>query len=201
MSKTLFTKLAEVLAEVGRVPKNGFNDFHKYHYVMEADLLDAVRDKLSQRGVFVFASVDEVTKDGTLTTAKMTFTFADGETGETFAVHAYGTGDDKADKGVYKAITGATKYFVMKNFLVPTGDDPEGDTDTDKRASGRASQQSNKSPDYSALNAAIKEYGLSADQVRDVAGKPRSQIKTQEEVDALVAALRDTYGHLGGDAA
>ena len=31
------------------------------------------------------------------------------------------------DKGVYKAITGAVKYIFMKNFLIPTGDDPEKD--------------------------------------------------------------------------
>jgi len=45
-----------------------------------------------------------------------------------------GYGDDAGDKGIYKAYTGAEKYALMKQFLVATGDDPEGDTGTDKRA-------------------------------------------------------------------
>ena len=45
-----------------------------------------------------------------------------------------GSGDDPADKGLYSAYTGAVKYFLMKAFLIPTGDDPEADEGTDKRA-------------------------------------------------------------------
>ena len=32
------------------------------------------------------------------------------------------------DKGLYKAITGANKYFLFKLFQIETGDDPERDT-------------------------------------------------------------------------
>ena len=49
-----------------------------------------------------------------------------------------GAGDDGADKGLYKAYTGAVKYFLMKTFLIPTGDDPEADTKADERAASRA---------------------------------------------------------------
>lgn len=48
-----------------------------------------------------------------------------------------GYGDDAGDKGIYKALTGAVKYALMKQFLVSTGDDPEGDTSTDERAAAR----------------------------------------------------------------
>ncbi|MGB9791326.1 MAG: ERF family protein [Thermacetogeniaceae bacterium] len=135
--KSLACKLAQVMSEVQSVPKKGYNDFHKYNYVMEADLLEAIRDKLAQKKVFIFSSVDELIQEGTLTTVKMTFTFVDGESGEQFSVTYYGTGDDKGDKGAYKAYTGALKYFLMKTFLVPTGDDPEADTETDQRAEGK----------------------------------------------------------------
>jgi hypothetical protein len=33
---------------------------------------------------------------------------------------------------VYKAITGAMKYFISKNFLISTGDDPEKDSEAEK---------------------------------------------------------------------
>lgn len=139
--RSLVRKLAEVLAEIERVPKRGKNEFHNYDYVTEPDLVDAVRSKLAKRRVFVFSSVEELTREGSLTTAKVRYTFADGESGETFDVVYYGQGDDKGDKGAYKAYTGALKYFLMKNFLVATGDDPEADTETDKRASGRGGAQ------------------------------------------------------------
>ena len=32
---------------------------------------------------------------------------------------------DKGDKALYKAKTGALKYFLADNFMVATGDDPE----------------------------------------------------------------------------
>jgi hypothetical protein len=51
----------------------------------------------------------------------------DSDSGEVFAVQAVGTGKDNADKGAYKAYTGASKYVLMKTFLLATGDDPEDD--------------------------------------------------------------------------
>ena len=130
----LAKKLAKILADVERVPKNGRNDFHNYDYVTEADLLDAIRPKLAKAGVFVFSgavvtgSEHYETKDGKtkiITTVKTTHTFMDGDTGETHTVECVGQGEDAGDKGAYKAITGASKYFWMKNFMVSTGDDPE----------------------------------------------------------------------------
>jgi hypothetical protein len=38
-----------------------------------------------------------------------------------------GEGQDAGDKAVYKAMTGALKYCLLKTFLIPTGDDPERD--------------------------------------------------------------------------
>lgn len=133
-AKSLVKKLCKVMSEIGHVPKRGRNEFHKYDYVLEADLADAVREKLAAVNVFLFSSVDELataertTAKGsttTITTVKMTFTFVDGDTGETQSFSYYGQGEDPMDKGAYKAFTGCTKYALMKSFLVPTGDDPE----------------------------------------------------------------------------
>lgn len=35
----LYAKLASIMGEVARVPKNGHNAFHKYDYVTESDLV------------------------------------------------------------------------------------------------------------------------------------------------------------------
>jgi len=124
---SLHAKLASIMGSIERVAKDGRNDFHKYDYVTEAALMDAVRSKLAENKVMLFTSIDGVTKDGTLTTILTTFTFVDGESGEHFEIKGAGTGDDKGDKGLYKAITGAVKYMLMKNFLISTGEDPEND--------------------------------------------------------------------------
>jgi hypothetical protein len=126
----LYSKLAKIIGEIARVPKRGRNEFHKYDYVTEADLLDAVRAKLSEAGVAYFFSVDSATvrpgetKGGPIVDVAVTVTFADGESGETFSVKGVGSGQDSGDKGVYKALTGAQKYVVMKTFLVPTATIP-----------------------------------------------------------------------------
>lgn len=133
----LFKSISEVMAVVDRIPKNGFNDFHKYHFATEADVSDALRKELASRDVAVFVSNRIVGvkewltprgKPTLLTNVECEVTFACGKSGATFSVTATGTGDDPSDKGTYKAITGAVKYALLKTFLVPTGDDPENHT-------------------------------------------------------------------------
>src|ERR1700704_1155906 len=55
--RSLVRKLAEVMGAVERVAKMGRNDYHKYDYVTEADLADAVRGELAKRQVFIFPSI------------------------------------------------------------------------------------------------------------------------------------------------
>lgn len=150
----LAVKLAEVMAEVGRVAKRGRNDFHRYNYVREDDLMEEVRSKLAERSVVLLPSVTAVSereattdkgKRTMVTTVHVRLTFVDGEHGETLSCDWAGQGDDPGDKGLYKAYTGALKYFIMKTFLIPTGDDPEGDATTDRRhapAAGRSGKPS-----------------------------------------------------------
>lgn len=134
LPKTLVAKLAEVMAAIGRIAKHGRNEFHKYDYTTEADIVAAVRGELAARNVMLFPSIvgerrDPVGEKGSaLTTLDMVFTFHDGDSDQTLAFPWKGAGTDKDDKGLYKAMTGGEKYFLMKTFLIPTGDDPERDT-------------------------------------------------------------------------
>jgi hypothetical protein len=52
-------------------------------------------------------------------------------------LHSYGTGTDKGDKAVYKAMTGALKYGLRHAFLIPDESDPEADTSTDKATAAK----------------------------------------------------------------
>lgn len=157
----LIRKLAEVMAAVERVPKRGRNEFHRYDYATEADIVATVRDELSKRGVMLIPAVQNherhELRDGIdsktgkdkprdpVTILHMTFTFVDGETGERETHPWLGAGQDGGDKGVYKAMTGAAKYFLMKTFLMPTGDDPETEGKKEARRREREMDQAARS--------------------------------------------------------
>jgi hypothetical protein len=136
--RSLVRKMAEVMGEVDRVRKNGRNAFHNYDYATEADIVEAVREGLSKRAVMMLPSIVKTewtqvqrAKGGTerLCTLTVRFTFHDGDSGEEMAIEVLGEGQDAGDKATYKAFTGATKYALLKTFLIPTGDDPEADED------------------------------------------------------------------------
>lgn len=132
-NKSIYKKISQVMSQVNRVPKNGYNSFHKYNYATESDLTESIRPILIEAGLAFFTTVLEQNREGEFTKVKMEFTLVDIDTGETLKSTYWGEGQDKGDKGLYKAYTGATKYFLMKTFLIPTGDDPEGDSTVDER--------------------------------------------------------------------
>lgn len=142
---SLIKKLAKIMAETRWVEKKGRNSFFNYDYARETDILDAVRSKLAENSVFVFTSIESMdlretgkrTRDGSpvnMVTVRTKHTFRDAESGESAEVFGTGSGEDAGDKAVYKAITGAMKYFISKNFLISTGDDPEKDSETDSES-------------------------------------------------------------------
>ena len=47
MKKTLAAKMATIMGELSRLPKTGRNDFHKYDFLEESVLVDAVRPLLA----------------------------------------------------------------------------------------------------------------------------------------------------------
>lgn len=139
----LVKKLTKVLGAVQEIPKSGYNSHFRYHYATESDITDELRSKLAAEGVFILthqleASTREVSrapKDATvgsptakvvtITKVKLEHRITDGNA--ELVIHSFGEAEDGSDKGIYKAVTGAMKYFLLKNFLISTGDDPEAD--------------------------------------------------------------------------
>ncbi len=133
---SLAKKLAAIVMETTAVQKRGHNDFHDYDYATAADVLDAVRTGLASRHIAIIPRItgtDVVVKERQgkspeyITTVKQTLAILDGETGEVLEVPWAGCGQDPGDKGLYKALTGGYKYFLLQLFMIPTGDDPERD--------------------------------------------------------------------------
>lgn len=154
MTATQTTYLAKISAAIVRVQaevkaagKSGDNTFDRYTYAKLEDFLDAAKPALVRHGIALVTSIDQVeslpdrtTKNGGTEHAvrvrvQMT---AVHESGESITVTCWGEGQDRADKAIYKAITGAKKYAVACLFAIPTTDDPEADEKvglSDKRGS------------------------------------------------------------------
>lgn len=138
-------KLVKLLGMVGTVEKKGENKSQHYNFVRETDLVDKVRPAMAELGLFLHQSTlrEEMvelytTQSGStmwLTKVWVNFTWVD-VSGDIWPVPGIfpGHGADTGDKGVYKAMTGAEKYFLMKTFLVGTGDDVEADEKVDQHA-------------------------------------------------------------------
>lgn len=133
----LYMKLCKVMAQINRLPKTGYNKAQNYAFASESDLTDMIRPLLANEGVFLFSSMDAVEQSpieskngaiGTHATVTMTFTFIDAETGELRASTWTGEAMDYQDKSINKAATAALKYFLLKTFLISTG---ESDDDAD----------------------------------------------------------------------
>lgn len=151
-SKSLVAKLAEVLGDVERVPKSGYNDFHKYSFATEADIVAAVRKGMSTHGLIMVPSVEDVTwrdgKSAPIATTRVRFTIMDGDSDASLSFVIVSEGQDSGDKALYKALTGATKYALLKLFLIPTGDDPEHETAQRGEAPHKAAQRRGARGDY-----------------------------------------------------
>jgi hypothetical protein len=132
--KTLVKKLVEVFHDIGVVPKAKRNPHFGYNYISEGQMNAVIGPKLAERGILFTTSVETMDvkygepKAGVFVSVTTLHTFRDAETGEELSVKGAGVGWDTGDKGVYKAITGATKYALMKNFMVTDEQEPEGGT-------------------------------------------------------------------------
>jgi len=133
-AKSLHDKVCEACKAVGVVPKRGRNE--KYPYQKASDVAAAFRQELFSRGVIVRQNEQTPTFRTIETNGGVPvvdccigieFTLTDGK--ETIGPDVkHGEGWDSEGKSLYKAQTGATKYFLRGLGLIPDEtDDPEYD--------------------------------------------------------------------------
>lgn len=159
----LAAKLAAVMGEIPKLPKSGWNDFHKYAFASEADVSEAVRSALANAGIVMIPQVRGKARRIEIESAKgsrwiteltVDLLLTDGT--EQFTVTVIGQGEDSGDKGANKALTAAVKYGLLKTFLIPTGDDPD--------AHGESSPQPKQAKSAKADRA--KTTDLAGEQIR-----------------------------------
>lgn len=200
----LAAKLAAAAADIGTVPKSGRNRHHQYDYASDADVFRSVRGPLAAHGIAMVSSVSSVdrvevgsTRSGTMwmTTVVMTITLICSETGEQIVSQAIGTGSDSQDKGLYKAITGALKYWCKATFLLPTGDDPEEDHPQQSRQQSKP-LRSQGLEDVAKERLAAAAHQMAEAYHRDLSSMKRALWGAYQEmgdVDDAISAVASDY--------
>lgn len=225
----LITKLCAVMDAVNHIEKHGKNREQNYDFARDVDVSAALRKELSSRQIFLTTSITSVETElyttksggrGAISTVYTAHRFIDGETGETLDFTWASQGMDGQDKGVSKGATSAVKYALLKQFLIPTGDDPDEGPKSDDRPVARRAPGPSPAPyqrpptgtgalatpatpydkaDSAALaflGKALKPKGYSstADVRREMAAK---QLATTTTIGVLLKELPDLTG--GGE--
>jgi len=122
----LLAKKHQVLSRLV-VEKNGYNDHSGYWFVQADDILASLKDLLADLGLVV--KTDCLTmetetiqttsgKPAARVTVMMKYTLTDIESGDYEESTAPGQGNDTGDKALYKALTGAYKYWAIQTFQI-----------------------------------------------------------------------------------
>ena len=137
-SMSLATKLATIGRKIGAVDKKGMNTQQKYNFIEYSEVASRVRTLFDEYHVIIIPEVvdvkfDEVTNKyggkGYHYILTMDFTIVNGDNAEDRECMSWlGEATDYGDKGINKAETAGTKYFLMRLFNISE----KGDDDPDK---------------------------------------------------------------------
>jgi hypothetical protein len=198
----LYGKILAVQKTIDAVPKRGFNAFHKYHYATEADIL-TVKEAINDNNLVVLPTVLEqqtgFKPDGkSWASVTILFRVVDVDSQETIDSQFIGYAEDNFDKAIYKAMTGANKYFYLKFFGIATEDDPEREDAPTPSAHANRGQPPTRSVNLPARSGAVTS-GLEAYIVRDTKEAADNSTDANSRNEALIhanqiLALQKQYG-------
>lgn len=152
--QSLASKLAAIGKEIGAVDKSGKNQQQNYNYIEYGVVAGRIRELFDKYHVIIIPSVDSVSTDqienkygnkGYHFVLTMTFELINGDDKEDREVASWtGEASDFGDKGINKAETAGTKYFLMRLFNISEkGDD--NDANSVEMTSSRAKRRFNDS--------------------------------------------------------
>ena len=132
----LFGKIAAIMGEIRTLEKTGRNQYDKYDYVTADAIAVKIGAALAKHNIVLLPSMVSVeTSEYTTqkggqnfrTVVNMQMTLACGDTGATWSSLWSGEAIDRSDKSISKAAVSATKYFLLKTFLLAGGDEEDAD--------------------------------------------------------------------------
>jgi len=132
--QSLASKLAAIGKEIGAVDKSGKNAQQHYDYIEYGVVAGKIRELFDKYHIIIVPNVDSVSTDeikskydttGYHYVLTMTFTIINGDDKEDREIASWcGEASDFGDKGINKAETAGTKYFLMRLFNISEkGDD------------------------------------------------------------------------------
>ncbi len=129
MSSNLTAAILQVMEAVPYVKPTGYNNFAKYAYASEDDLLSALKPAMAAAGLCILPVKCEPVGQRTqgknaIQVLRMTFRLMH-TSGECVDLECMGEGADTLDKASYKAMTGALKQALRQSFMIVTGLDAE----------------------------------------------------------------------------
>lgn len=212
---TLYKKMAAVMGHMSRVKKTGQHPTQKYMFATDGDVSDMVRDALSQEGIAFFADFIEIDQKVVGKTssggdirnnfARFIFTFACSETGATRSCTWFAEAVDTSDKGINKVATAAVKYFLLKTFLISTGDKADDPDTSEDMQPGKAKTQQRQQLPPEEIQAAAEHLGTGTNGRRvpvkptAPAQKPSVNGNENQSSDGKVIQMPDNTPKVAGD--
>jgi len=161
--------LAKAWSEFSEVKKSAKNTYDKYDYSTLEDFTEAVSKPMKENGLALVTQVDHVdnlpdrkTKSGGIEHAvqvRLTGRLMH-SLGEWIEATSFGEGQDRGDKAIYKAITGARKYLLASMLGLVTSDEPERDASSNQESSAPATPQNNGDSEPNWQNANSARAGI-----------------------------------------
>lgn len=134
---SLAAKLARIGKEIGTIKKTGKNMQQNYAYIEYGTVAGRIRELFDEHRIIIIPkvedySVDDITNSkggkGFHYVLKMSFTIVNGDDKDDKIESTWlGEGADYGDKGINKAETSGTKYFLMRLFNVSEKGEEEAD--------------------------------------------------------------------------
>lgn len=129
-TRTLDERMAAVQLELENVERRGHAEVetrsggkYTYDYILEADLMKAIRPLLSKHGIATYYSDRIVSIDQGQARVEVVLRLR--AAGEELELRGEGVANDTGDKHANKAKTAAMRYLLWKTFLQPSDEDPE----------------------------------------------------------------------------
>ena len=178
-------KIQAVMIDVEKLIKDSKNDFQHYAYVSESNAVAKIRQSWVNHGLIAIPFTDNVIretvagKQTNMTTVSMIYQIIDTDSGEYLLARFCGQGVDSGDKGIYKAITGANKYFLFKTFQLETSDSPHSTIDPEYTSKTQPRQQQQNTDKPYLFKFKAKYQGTCPD-CKIMYQKGESMVKTNE---------------------
>lgn len=213
---TIAAKLVAAMGEIDAVTKEGKNETQGYKYVKAADVAQEVRKVLVKHRIgFTFSvvksehwSTDRFDRQGTVighmnyVQLNVDFSFIDADSGEVCGLSGLGWGADTGEKAPYKAMTGALKYALRMNFIIPDESDPENEkAEVEAEIQRQKAAAKRGEPAHASQEPGMYEQPTPINQFDAQAKASLAKIEAEKRAAAERNAMAEQAGefHLDGD--